>query len=427
MSIWRAACVILIGVVGGVQGMSVLLILSVDDKTRGLLTEPRLRGRIRCRQKVFAPTHPVNLCPTMPSTENGNDGIEYFHIPDFRFVGGETLKDVKVAYRSFNPTAPKAVLIPTCMGGRVNSTLNFMSGALKDYHVIVAAMLGNGESTSPSNDPSFPLDYSLRYEDCVRAHFLLVTTHLKIRELEAVIGFSMGGQQAYYWAVMHGIGDQPFVKNVVVICGSAKTSGHNYAFLEGPISALETSFDYAQGSYRKNNMKPLQGVRAFGRAYAGWLTSPEWFRQGLWTKFGAESLKQWLYPPEGKSSYDSWDAEDLLVLAKMWQNGDVGSVTTHGDYRKALETVTARVLVMPSQTDQYFDVQDGEEEVKHLKNGVFAPIQTIWGHVAGGGANDVDTKWMDGKIDEFLKGHRADHTSPPNTSVVEGLLESVSI
>jgi len=52
----------------------------------------------------------------------------------------------------------------------------------------------------------------------------------------------MGGQQAYYWAVMHGSGDEPFLKNAVVICGSAKTAGINYAFLEGPISSLETSY-----------------------------------------------------------------------------------------------------------------------------------------------------------------------------------------
>jgi homoserine acetyltransferase len=340
----------------------------------------------------------------MPSKETNNDGIEYFHIPDFQFASGATIKDVKIAYRSFNPTAPKTVLIPTCYGGRINGTQNFTSGALKDYHVIVVAMIGNGESTSPSNEPSFPTGYSLRYEDCINAQFALVTEHLHISELEAVIGFSMGGQQAYYWAVMHGTGEKPFVKNVVVICGSAKTSGHNYAFLEGPFSALQISCDYDGGRYRQNNVKPVQGLRAFGRAYAAWLTSPEWFRQELWRQLGAESLRQWLYPADGEASWESWDAEDMLVLGKMWQNADVGSLSSHGDYRKALQTVTARVLVMPAQTDQYFDVDDGEEETRHLKNGIFAPIPTIWGHIGGGGANAVDNKWMDDKITEFLNG-----------------------
>lgn len=90
-------------------------------------------------------------------------GIEYCSISNFKFTAGET-KDIKVAYRSFNPTSPKTVLIPTCYCGRINTTLNFTAGALKDYNVIVVAMLGNGESSSPSNDNDFPKEYSLRYQ-----------------------------------------------------------------------------------------------------------------------------------------------------------------------------------------------------------------------------------------------------------------------
>lgn len=278
-------------------------------------------------------------------------------------------------------------------------------------------MLGNGESTSPSNNPSFPAGFTLRYEDCVNAQYELVTRHLGLTQLEAVLGFSMGGQQAYYWAVMHGSGSsgetetktepqQPFVKNAIVICGSARTSGHNYAFLEGPISALEASWDYDGGRYRERkggDRHPTQGLRAFGRAYAGWLTSAEWFRRGLWREFGASSLRAWLHPAEGQAPFESWDAQDLLVLARMWQAGDVGAVGGAGDYRQALRGVAARVLVMPCETDQYFDWRDGEDEVRYLKNGTFAPIPSIWGHIAGGGANGVDVRWMDAKIAEFLQ------------------------
>jgi homoserine acetyltransferase len=212
----------------------------------------------------------------------------------------------------------------------------------------------------------------------------------------------MGAQQAYYWAVMHGVGPTPFLKHSVVICGSAKTSGHNYAFLEGPTSALIASHDYDQGRYKQNGVKPIQGLRAFGRAYAAWVPSAEWFRQELWRKSGAESVQEWLHPPMGKDSHEKWDPEDLLVMARMWQAGDVGAVAGNGDYRKALEGVTARVLVMPSKTDQYFPPEDGENEVRFLKNGVFDPIPTIWGHMGGGGANPVDVKWMDERISMFL-------------------------
>lgn len=176
----------------------------------------------------------------------------------------------------------------------------------------------------------------------------------------------------------------------------------DYAFLEGPISALSISFDYAGGKYRENKVHPAEGLRAFGRAYAAWLTSPEWYRQELWRKSGHDSLRTYLYPPPGEAPFESWDAENLLVLARMWQAGDVGTVGGDGDYLKALEGITARVLVMPSQTDQYFDAVDGEDEVKYLKHGEYDPIPTIWGHIAGGGANETDVKWMDERIGRFL-------------------------
>lgn len=97
----------------------------------------------------------------MSSDEKPN---EYFEISNFQFAAG-TRQKIKVAYRSINSSSNKGtVLIPTCYGGRINTTLNFTDGALKDYHVVVVAMLGNGESSSPSNDDDFPSDYSLRYQ-----------------------------------------------------------------------------------------------------------------------------------------------------------------------------------------------------------------------------------------------------------------------
>lgn len=338
----------------------------------------------------------------MPSTEPYDPtGISFYSIPSFKFLSG-AVQDIKVAYRSINPSAKKVALIPTCYGGHINRALNFTSGALSSYHVIVVGMLGGSESSSPSNDDSFPSNYSIRYPDNINAQYILLTKHFELTSLDVVLGFSMGGQQAYHWAVMHGSGPDPFLKNAVVICSSARTSGHNYAFLEGPISALEASSDYDGGRYKAKGVKPNEGLRAFGRAYAAWLTSPEWFRQELWRSWGWKSLKEYLHPPSGLGPFEAWDPEDLLVLARMWQAGDVGTVGGNGDFKKALEEVTARVLVMPSQTDQYFPPEDGEIEVNHLKYGVFSPIQSIWGHTAGGGANEEDTNWMDERIASFL-------------------------
>lgn len=334
----------------------------------------------------------------MPSSSYDSTGIEYYQIPSFKFVSGASVS-IKVAYRSYNASSPKKACIPTCYGGRINTTLAFTEEhhALASCHVVVVAMLGNGESSSPSNTPDFPKQ--LDYRDCINAQYKLLTEHLGIKELEVVQGFSMGGQQTYYWACMY----PEFVKNAIVTCGSAKTSGHNYTFLEGPKTALMNSVDYADGEYKAKGIKPLRGLRAFGRAYCAWLTSGAWFRERHWEKtLGYKNIEDYI-KGQAETAFEGWDAEDVLVLARMWQAGDVGTTRDDGDYTKALESIKARVLVMPASTDQYFLAADSEVEMKYLRKAELAPIDTVWGHIAGGGGNEEDTKWMSGKITEFLQ------------------------
>ena len=92
----------------------------------------------------------------------------------------------------------------------------------------------------------------------------------------------------------------------------------------------------------------------------------------------------------------------MLILARMWQASDIGKTRDDRDYTKALEEIQAKVLVMPSRTDQYFQVADSEVEMKFLKRAELAVIETVWGHVAGGGGNEEDTAWMSERIHKFL-------------------------
>lgn len=358
-------------------------------------------------------------------------GVEYYSIPSLKFASGTTLHEVKIAYRSINPSSTEGViLIPTCYAGIINTTLTWTTApydCLAKYHVVVVAMLGNGESASPSNKAFFPEPGELRYQDLVNAQHNLLTQHLGINQLEAVIGFSMGGQQAYHWSVMY----PGFMKRVIAICSSARTSSHNYAFLEGPIEALMQSIDYVAVQAMKQKasrgedvgrnlkeIKPKRGLRAFARAYGAWLSSTHWFRDGLWGKvdggLGFASVEEWMSARE--VGYLGWDADDLLVLARMWQLGDIGTVIPGEEtlselgggignddkLYKALQSIQAKVLLLPCQTDQYFPPEDSQIEVKAITNGQCDPIPSVWGHMAGGGANPKDTDWLNTRIQAFM-------------------------
>ncbi|KAJ8108211.1 hypothetical protein OPT61_g8332 [Boeremia exigua] len=317
----------------------------------------------------------------------GPPPIQYYDIPNFTFYNGDTLPNVRLAYQILNPRQEKIAVVHTCFRGRIPTTLNHADYALRDYKVIVIAQFGNGESSSPSNTPKFPS--KLDYMDCIKAQHKLLTEELKIDQVDVMLGFSMGGQITYHWITKH----RSFVKNAIIVCSSAKTSRHNFQFLEGPKAGLQNAKDAESG------------IRAFGKGYSAWLTSAEWFDQELYKEMGFESLEAWDENATFKG-YEGWTGDDLLAMLGMWQRGDIARCgqSFDGDLVKALKYIDARVLLMPCETDQYFRPQANEREAGHLKGGQVAVVPSVWGHIAGGGSSEEDTRWMERKIAGFLKG-----------------------
>ncbi|KAJ7772132.1 Alpha/Beta hydrolase protein [Mycena maculata] len=311
-----------------------------------------------------------------------------------------------LAYRTLGDATHPAVLMPSCYGGTLDDTSPFLyapseDGAppvLRNYFVIICGLLGAGQSSSPSNappgqhGPAFP---AVTYEDNIRLQHALCRA-LGVSQLAAYIGFSMGGQQAYHMAALY----PDFVARIVVLAGSARTSWHNWSFLEGPKAALVNSVDFHDGKYEAS---VVRGTRAFSRVYSTWALSQAWFRARSWETLGSKSLEEYLQAEWNGGE----DAHDLLCQLQTWQRGDIslyGPEEDKGDLAKALGRITAKVLLMPSRTDQYFPPEDNEEELKHLKNGELKVIDSIWGHVAGGGGGTKDdTEFIKAQVRRFLQ------------------------
>jgi homoserine O-acetyltransferase len=302
----------------------------------------------------------------------------------------------RLAYWTLGDVSNPAVLLPTCYGGTLDTTSPYLydSDQWPDpilspskYFIIITGLLAGGESSSPSNTPApwngpnFP---HTTYEDNIRLQYALCES-LGVKKLFAYIGFSMGGQQAYHISTLY----PDFVENIVCLAGSARTSWHNYCFLEGPKQALINAVDFYDGHYTEQAHK---GLTAFARVYSTWALSQEWFRQKCWEQLGCKSLDEYL------ETYwsGSGDANDRLALLWTWQKGDITLYhpEDNGDLAKALGKIKARCLIMPSRTDQYFPPEDNQAEVKHLKHGEFKPIETIWGHMAGGNGAIKDDKYF---------------------------------
>jgi homoserine O-acetyltransferase len=146
---------------------------------------------------------------------------------------------------------------------------------------------------------------------------------------------------------------------------------------------------------------PERGIRAFGRVYAGWVYSQDFYREREHRKLGLETVEDVMRASETR--YLQRDANDLLAMLWTWQHADISANERFaGDFTAALHAIRARAIVMPSATDLYFRVRDNELEVEHMPNASLRPIPSIWGHAAGRGLNPVDNTFIDASLRELL-------------------------
>ena len=222
---------------------------------------------------------------------------DVFDAGDLNLQSGETLRGAKLAYKTYgrlNSDKDNVVVFPTFFGGQHTHNEGMIGeGKALDptkYFIIVPNMFGNGVSSSPSNATPpynrarFPI---INLYDNVACQNRLVTEIFGIEKIALVYGWSMGAQQTFQWASLY----PDMVERIVPVCGSAKTSRHNFVFLEGVKSAITTDVAWAGGSYDK---PPLKGLKAMGRVYAGWAVSQAFYREEVYLSLGYDSLEDYL-------------------------------------------------------------------------------------------------------------------------------------
>src|SRR5690349_22827496 len=208
-----------------------------------------------------------------------------FVIANLKTESGVTLPQARVVYGTYgklNAAKDNAVLLPSHYMADFHG-YEWLIGADKAHDssklfLVATELFGNGNSSSPSNTPEpyhgprFPVT---TIRDNVEAVHRLLAEELKIRHLRAIIGFSMGAQQAFQWAVSY----PTFADRIVATAGTAKTYGHGIVRLEGQLAALMADPEFKGGDYTS---PPTKGLDAFGTVWAAWLYSQEWWRRELW-------------------------------------------------------------------------------------------------------------------------------------------------
>lgn len=163
------------------------------------------------------------------------------------------MQDFRIGYRTLgklNADKSNAILWPTWLGGKSEELLQFIGpGNVVDsskYFVVLVDSMGNGVSTSPSNSSSQPRMKFPRFtvRDMVECEHRLVTEVLRLEHLRAVMGLSMGGMQAFEWAVAY----PEFVDITIPMAGSPQSTSYDKLLWTSEISAIELDQAWNNGN-----------------------------------------------------------------------------------------------------------------------------------------------------------------------------------
>jgi homoserine O-acetyltransferase/O-succinyltransferase len=390
--------------------------LSGYQRTNAKIAAEIAEARVRTQRRtsdmkklilLFCCLSTTLLAQDAPTTKPETGERHEFVIANFRTESGVTLPQARVVYGTYghlNAAKDNVVLLP--------------SHYLADFHgyewligpdhaldtsrlfLVATELFGNGHSSSPSNTPEpyhgprFPVT---TIRDNVEAVHRLLTEELHITHVRAIIGFSMGAQQAFQWAVSY----PTFADRIVATSGTAKTYPHGFVRLEGQIAALTADAAFQNGDYTS---PPTKGLEAFAVVWTAWLFSQEWWRKELWregAKAGTtfESVLQ-----DFRTNFiPGADANDLILQMRTWERHDVGATPGFsGDVARALGSIKVPLLYMPSETDLYFPIGDARYEAAFIPGVSLVPIPSLWGHTAGAGSNPADEKFLNETIGRFL-------------------------
>jgi len=330
-----------------------------------------------------------------------------YELGDIELLSGETLLSAKLAYKTYgalNSDKNNVILLPTFYTGTHKRNEGFfgVNRAINpEKHFIISINLfGNGLSTSPSNadkkqrGSKFP---TITLWDNIKCQHELLTKNFNIEKIALVTGWSMAGCQSYQWAAQY----PDMVEAILPFCASAKTSEHNFVFLEGVKAALCADPIWNNGDY---SSPPIEGLKAFGRVYAGWAFSQSFFREKKYKELGFKNVEELLIDWEN-DHVNNWDANNLLTKLLTWQKNDISTGPIYNNnFTEALNRIKARAILIPCSHDLYFPPEDNEFEVKHMQNAELRKFDSIWGHCVANPGNDKNFEVaLDNAINDLLK------------------------
>ena len=329
---------------------------------------------------------------------------QQYRLGELPLESGEVIKNFTISYvthGTLNAQKSNAVLMVTAIGGN-HHRLDFLIGPGKaldptKYFIVATDAIGNGLTTSPSNSQEQPRMKFPRFliRDMVTSQHRLLTEHLGIAHVVAVVGPSMGGMQVLQWGVSH----PDFMDSLVAMVPLARTPPWSVVVMEASRKAIMLDPAWNGGNY---STPPANGIRLW-RDILGFLAArtPEMYRYQFPR---ALDVLPWLKKQED-AQIQIFDANDWIYQTWAYDAHDVG--TTPGmnrDYVQALRAIKAKTLILTGQKDLLNPEWEPLEASRYIRDVRYVTIspQTITGHASAGGLFPADVDFLNSEIAAYL-------------------------
>lgn len=323
---------------------------------------------------------------------------------DLRLESGDTIVDYRqsfVTHGTLNADRSNVVLVCAALTA-THHRLDFLIGPGKAldparWFVVATDPIGNGLSTSPSNSARQPGMRFPRFvlRDMVHAQHRLLTEHLGLDRVHAIVGASMGGMQALQWAVSH----PTFATCVVAMTPMAKTAPWAVLVTETARACLVADPTWTGDGFAA---VPERGWRAYsGLMNALMMRTPAAVDAIIDDSADAHA---WFDRLADTQRANGFDAHDYLYQSWAYEVHDVGTTPGRRSTDDALRSIVAKTLVLAPPVDLFNPASAAPAAAQVIPDASFVEIPSRQGHLAASGTVDGDVAFLNRSIGEFLGG-----------------------
>jgi homoserine O-acetyltransferase len=311
------------------------------------------------------------------------------HTEPFELESGQKIQNLEIGYHTYGRlNANKDNVVWVCHALTANSDVfDWWKGLFGendffnpgDYFIVCANILGSpyGTSNPLSINPVTGQPYYLAFpqynvRDIVKAHQLLAK-HLKIDQIEILLGGSLGGQQAAEWAII----EPNRIKNLILIATNARHSPWGIAFNESQrltITADRTFYANSPDGGKKG-LKAARSIALLSyRGYKTYTVSQQDDNDNISDDHRASSYQNY----QGQKLVNRFNAYSYWYLTKAMDSHNVGR--DRKGVEKALSLIKAKTLVIGIKSDLLFPVEEQQYLFRHIPKAAFAEFDSFYGH-----------------------------------------------